>query len=199
MVVDVSGSMVVTVAGSDVTRLEATIDAAIQSLDVLPDSSDVGLWEFSTDLSGGSNDGDYRELVTLGALHEDAGGTLRKERIIAALEGLAPANDTALNDTTLAAFETMQETNEPDARQTVVLLTDGRNDDDGSISNDEVVARLEELHDDDRPVRIVAIAYGEQTDIAQLERMAEATGGKVLASPNEEDIDALFLEALSGT
>jgi hypothetical protein len=66
MVVDVSGSMKRPVPGTNRTRLDATIDAAVQSLDVLPQTSSVGLWEFSTDLPGGANEGDYRELVPLG-------------------------------------------------------------------------------------------------------------------------------------
>lgn len=199
IVFDVSGSMVVSATGGEQTRLDASIDAAVNSLDVLPESSDVGLWEFSTDLPRGRNDGDYRELVPLGPLNEEIDGTDRKSRVVDELTGLEPEKDTALNDTALAAYEVMQSSFEPDVRHTIVLLTDGRNDDEGSISNDRVVQRLQDMHDDEQPVRIVAIAYGEETDIAQLERMTDATGGTVLASPNADDLDELFLAALAGS
>lgn len=199
LAVDVSGSMVVEVPGSDQTRLEATVDAAIRSLDVLPETSDVGLWEFSTDLPGGANEGDYRELVPLGALNEEVDDTDRKTTVVDALNDLDPENDTALNDTALAAFLEMQSTWEPDTRHTIVLLTDGRNDDDGSISNANLVEQLTQLHDDERPVRIVTIAYGEEADVRQMEAIAEATDGAVLASPNAEDLEVLFLAALSGS
>jgi Ca-activated chloride channel homolog len=199
LVVDVSGSMVADAAGGEQTRLEATVDAAVQSLDVLPDSSDAGLWEFSTDLRGGENGGDYRELVPVGPLNEEIDGTDRKTQIIDGLEALEPENDTALNDTTLAAYEEMLSSYVPETRHAIVLLTDGRNDDEGSISNDTLVERLEELQDEERPVRIVAIAYGEEADIAQLEEVTAVTGGKVLASPNADDLEELFLEALAGS
>lgn len=199
MVVDVSGSMVETVEGSEQTRLEATVAAAVQSLDVLPPASDAGLWEFSTDLPRGRNDGDYRELVPLGPLNEELDGVDRKTRIADGLTALEPQNDTALNDTTLAAYEAMQSSFEPGVRHTIVLMTDGRNDDEGSVSNDEVIAQLEQLQDEERPVRVVAVAYGEETDIAELERVAAATGGKVLTSPNAADLDELFLAALAGS
>jgi Ca-activated chloride channel family protein len=199
LAVDVSGSMVVEVPGSDQTRLEAVIDAAVESLDVLPSSSDVGLWEFSTDLPGGVNEGDYRELVPLGPLNEEIDEADRKTAVVDALNGLDPEKDTALNDTALAAFLEMQSTYEPGARHTIVLLTDGRNDDEGSISNRKLVEQLTQLRDDEQPVRIVTIAYGEEADIRQMEAIAEATDGAVLASPNAEDLEVLFLAALSGS
>jgi hypothetical protein len=46
------------------------------------------------------------------------------------------------------------------------------------------------MQDEERPVRIVVIAYREETDIAQMERVAAATDGKVLASPNAKDLEA---------
>ena len=199
LVVDVSGSMVASATGGEQTRLEATVDAAVRSLDVLPNTSDAGLWEFSTDLRGGEHDGDYRELVPVGPLNEEVDGDSRLTRIVDSLEALEPQNDTALNDTTLAAYETMLSSFQPDVRHTVVLLTDGRNDDEGSIANSTLVERLEALQDPDRPVRIVAIAHGEGTDIAQLEEVTGVTGGKVLTSPDADDLEELFLEALAGS
>ena len=190
MIVDVSGSMNVEVAGGNQTRLDATITAAVHSLDVLPISSEVGLWEFSTGLPGGANDGDYRELVPLGPLDEQLENADRKTQIGDALTSLHPRNDTALNDTALAAYKSMQSSYEQDVRHTIVLMTDGRNDDPGSISNDAVIAELERMQDEERPVRIVVIAYREETDIAQMERVAAATDGKVLASPNAKDLEA---------
>jgi Ca-activated chloride channel family protein len=86
-----------------------------------------------------------------------------------------------------------------DMRHTVVLLTDGRNDDEHSISDGALVDQLQRLYDRGHPVRIVTIAYGEQADIRQMEAIAEATGGAVLASPNAEDLEVLFLAALSGS
>jgi Ca-activated chloride channel family protein len=199
LVVDVSGSMVESATGGEPTRLEATVDAAVRSLDVLSERSEAGLWEFSTELPGGEHGGDYRELVPVGPLNEEVGGADRRTQIVEGLEALQPENDTALNDTALAAYDALLDNYEPGLRHAIVLLTDGRNDDDDSITNGALLRRVEELQDPERPVRIVAIAYGEEADVAQLEKVTGVTGGKVLASPNADDLEALFLEALAGS
>ena len=59
-------------------------------------------------------------------------------------------------------------------------MTDGRNDDPGSIGLDQLLARLRELRDPDRPVRIVGIAISEDADLAALERMAQRHGRRCL-------------------
>lgn len=198
LAVDVSGSMKQIVPGTDRTRLQATVDAARQTLDIVPPAGSVGVWEFSTGLPGGEQDGDYRELVTVGPLDEPIDGRPRRQRLVAALEGLEPRNDTALNDTVIAAYRDMQSRYEAGNSHTVILLTDGRNDDPDSRSHEQTVEALERLRDVKRPVRIVSIAYGDQTDIAKLEEFSEVTGGEVLASPELRNLDELFIEALSG-
>jgi Ca-activated chloride channel family protein len=199
MLVDVSGSMLQDIGDGETTRLDATVEAAVRSLDVLPVTSDVGLWEFSTGLEDGRNEGDYRELVDVGPLDGRVDDQRRKTAVVDALRGLEPQNDTALNDTLLAAYTTMRDEYDPDRRSTIVLLTDGRNDDDGSLTHEQLLDQLSAERDDERRVRLVAIAYGDGADIANLEEVTEVTGGKVLASPNADDLDELFLEALSGS
>ena len=194
--VDVSGSMVESVPGTDRTRLEATVEAAKQSIDILPSGSDVGLWEFSTDLPGGRNDGDYRELVTLGPLNEVVYGSTRKASLKKALDGLEPENDTALNETVLAAYRTLRASYIPGQRHTIVLLSDGRNDDEGSISHERLLDELQALRNPNQPIQIVSIAYGE-TDVDELSQISEMVGGRVLESPNLSDLDRLLVEALS--
>jgi Ca-activated chloride channel family protein len=197
-VVDVSGSMVVPVPGTDKTRLQATIDAAKETLQIVPPSGEVGLWEFSTELQGGRNDGDYRELVTIGPLDEEVYGTTRYDRLVEALDGLEAENDTALHDTIVAAYRAMQEVYEPGNSHTIILLTDGRNDDDDSLSHEEMLELLVRERDVNQPIRVVSIAYGEQTDIDELAAVSEAVSGQVLASPELDNLDRLFIEALSG-
>lgn len=198
LAVDVSGSMLEPAGTGDQTRLEATIAAAERSLDVLPVSSDVGLWEFSTGLEGGRNDGDYRVVVELGPLDGEVDGEPRADALATALRGLEPANDTALHDTILAAYRRMRDAYEPGRRHAVVLLTDGRNDDRGSPGLARLLERLEDLRDPQRPVSVIAIAYGEDVDVANLNEITDLTGGKVLRSPDGAALDELFLEALSG-
>ncbi len=195
--VDVSGSMAAAVPGSNQTRLQATVETAKRSVEIVPPGSDVGLWEFSTDLEDGRSDGDYRELVQLGPLNEVVGDDTRKTELVAALDGLEVRNDTALNDTVLAAYETMRTGYTPGQRHTIILLTDGRNDDPDSISHEELLLRLRALRTPDQPIQVVSIAYGEQPDIGKLNEISELVGGQVLESPELENLDELFIEALA--
>lgn len=196
-VVDVSGSMVAQVPGTSSTRLQATIDAGQEVLQIIPPASDVGLWEFSTALEGGQNNGDYRELVPIGPLNEDIDATTRKQRLIDALDGLALENDTALNDTVLAAYQTMQANYTPGRQHTILLLTDGRNDDDDTISHEQLIAELRRLRNPEEPVEVVSIAYGEDPDIDLLGEISAEVGGEVISSPDVAELDRLMVEALS--
>ena len=80
--------------------------------------------------------------------------------------------------------------------ETVVLMTDGENDDPASISLDRLLGRLAELKDPERPVRIVGIAISDSGDLGALERMAEATGGDAYLAAVPEDILEVFAEAV---
>ena len=51
-------------------------------------------------------------------------------------------------------------------------MTDGQNEDPGSISLDQLLQRLEELKDPDRPVRMVGIAISGDADLGALRQMA---------------------------
>ena len=75
-------------------------------------------------------------------------------------------------------------------------MTDGRNDDPGSIGLDELLARLRDLRDPDRPVRIVGIAISEDADLASLEQMAQATGGDAYLAAQPQDILGVFARAV---
>lgn len=194
--IDVSGSMQVVVPGTQQTRLEATVEAAKASLEIIPGGSDVGLWEFSTDLQGGQGGGDYRELEPIAPLSEVRGGRTHRQRLIQALNGIDPENDTALNDTVLAAYEVLRSTYTTGRRHLIVLLTDGRNDDDDSITHQELITALARLHRSQEPIQVVSIAYGEQPDLDKLAEISDTVGGRVVSSPNLNNLERLFIKAL---
>jgi Ca-activated chloride channel family protein len=196
-VVDVSGSMEELVRGTGKNRLEATIDAAQEVLQIIPPASNVGLWEFSTELRGGQNGGDYRELVSIGPLNEVANGTSRKQQLVEGVDALDPENDTALNDTLLAAYREVQSIYTPGRRHTILLLTDGRNDDEDSITHNELIRSLQRLRNPQEPIDVVSIAYGERPDLDLLAEISEEVGGQVIRSPELADLERLMVEALS--
>jgi hypothetical protein len=195
--VDVSGSMQAVVPATGQTRLDATVDAAKESLDIIPNGSEVGLWEFSTGLRGGEAGGDYRELAEIARLSRVRDGRSHKDDLITALDGIDPENDTALNDSLLAAYEQLRNDYVAGRRHLIVLLTDGRNDDTDSISQPRLLASLARLHRAQEPIQVVSIAYGEQPDLDKLAEISETVGGRVVSSPELKNLERLFIEALA--
>lgn len=195
-VFDVSGSMDFTDGGR--TRISLATEAAGQALSLFPDNAQIGMWAFSVGLGGGTRD--YLPLVpvrTLGATGAPKG---QRAQLGAALRRLPTLTDggTGLYDTTLAAVRTLQEGYDPAAVNSVILLTDGENEDPGSLSLQQLLTALERERDPARPVRVVAIGMGPEADIGALKRVAGVTGGSSYAARQPSDIAAVFRDALLG-
>jgi hypothetical protein len=78
----------------------------------------------------------------------------------------------------------------------VVLLTDGINDDPGSISLPALVAKLK-AGQGDRPVQVITIAYGADAATGPLAQIAQATGGLPFISRDPRDIVQVFTTVIS--
>ena len=75
-------------------------------------------------------------------------------------------------------------------------MTDGENEDPGSIELEPLLQRLEELRDPERPVRMVGIAISGDADLAALRRMAQVTGGEAYLAAEPEDVLEVFAQAV---
>ncbi|MFI6939052.1 substrate-binding and VWA domain-containing protein [Streptomyces sp. NPDC050418] len=196
VVVDVSGSMAEMVPGRGAPRMEVTKASLSAALDTFTNEDEFGLWEFSTLLDGKR---DYRELVATDRLGKQVGkGATQREKLRAAFAELQPVPDgaTGLYDTTLAAFKQAQKTYAADKFNAVVVVTDGENQDPGSISRSALVSRLEGMADGDRPVPIIAVAVGPGGDQTELEQIAKATGGSGHQVDDPAQIPAVILKAI---
>lgn len=196
-VLDVSGSMAVRVPGAGgATRMDITKAAATKGLALFPPGSEIGLWEFSTDLTPKT---DYRQLVSLGRLDAKVGPISRRAALAKALGSVQPVlgGATGLYDTTLAAVRTMRATWSPGHANTVLLFTDGRNEDSSSISLARLVQTLRKENDPRRPVPVITIGFGPDIDVKALQAVADATQGKVYRANNPAEIQRVFLDAIS--
>jgi len=194
-VFDASGSMDFDAGGH--TRMELSIGVAETALkQVYPDHAKIGLWVFSIDQGGKGQD--WRELAPIRRLDEVVGGATQRQVLL----GLAPRmlgmthGGTGLYDTTLAAYKEALASYDPNYSNSLVLLTDGANDDPGSISLDRLLADLQQLHDPQRPVRIIGIAISGDADFKSLDRIAKSTGGAAYSAENPQDITRVFAQAL---
>ncbi|NYE37363.1 Mg-chelatase subunit ChlD [Nocardioides cavernae] len=193
-VVDVSGSMDADAGGR--TRMELLAEAAGIGLSFLPDHARVGLWVFSIDKGGPGRD--WRELEPLRRLDDLRFGRTQRYALrerAAELPALT-SGGTGLYDTALAAYEEGVRKYRPHYSNAVVLMTDGRNEDPGSIGLDALLARLRELRDPQRPVRLVGIAISQDADLAALRRISHTTGGEAYLAERPQDVLDVFAQAV---
>jgi Mg-chelatase subunit ChlD len=194
-VVDASDSMSQTVPGSDRSRMEVTRTALLQALDTFTPEDEIGLWKFSTKLDGAK---DYRVLVPTERLGEGEGRGTQREKLSAAFKSLKPVpdGDTGLYDTTLAAYKAAMASYVKGRFNAVVVLTDGVNKDPGSISRSDLVEELRKLADPERPVPLIAIAVGPDTDKREVDEIAKATGGSGQRVNEPSQIHSAMLKAI---
>jgi Ca-activated chloride channel homolog len=190
-VIDVSGSMqtpVPTAGGA--TREQVTVEAARRGLGLFDDTWAVGLWTFSTLLDGAN---DYRQLVPIGPL-----ATQRTE-LLGALAAIRPkpGGETGLYDTILAAYQTVQNGWDPGRVNSVVILTDGQNQDPKGISLDQLTASLQKLVDPKKPIMIIAIGIGTEVSQPELQKITATTGGGVFVATDPSKIGDIFLQAIA--
>jgi Ca-activated chloride channel homolog len=197
-VYDISGSMKEEVPGSGgKTKIDIVKEAAGQALALFAPETNLGTWLFSTNLAGTR---DWVESVPIGPTNARLpNGKIRRQVLTEALNRLQATNgDTGLYDTTLAAFRALQRSYAPQRINIVVLLTDGINDDpSGGIDRAELLRRLKAEQDEDRPVRIITIAYGADADAASLKMISDATGGLAFVSRDPRDILRVFTDAIT--
>lgn len=192
-VVDVSGSMDFVDAGQ--SRIALAITAANGALQLFPDNAEIGLWAFSERLGNGGRD--YVSLAPVEPLGASSSGSHR-EQLAAALQQLPSmtTGGTGLYDTTLAAVRTLQEDYDARAVNSVILLTDGENDDPGSLSLEELVQTIERERDPARPIQVIAIGMGPEADARALRRIAAVTGGRSYVARDPQDISQVFIDAM---
>lgn len=192
--VDVSGSMSQPVPGTGKTKLELATAVATSSLVVFADSDRIGLRGFSTDLDGSTP---WRELVALGPAAGSVDGTDRRTASSRAYAGMQALGGTALYNSVRDAVAAAQRDYMPGALNTVIVLTDGRNEDaPGSISLADLTASLATVAASVKPVHVITIGYGADVDQSALTAIAAASRGTSFAAPDPRDIDKVFVQAL---
>jgi extracellular solute-binding protein/von Willebrand factor type A domain-containing protein len=193
-VLDASGSM--DYETSEGTRMELAVGAARTALAVLPGEARVGLWLFSIDQGGKGVD--HRQLEPLVRLDAPVGKATQREALGTSIQTAVDLTEggTGLYDTTLAAVREAQAKYDPAYFNSVVIISDGANDDPGSISLKKLLATLAEERDPEHPVRIIAIGISKDADMKSLTRIAEATGGKAYGARDPRDILGVLNQAL---
>jgi Ca-activated chloride channel family protein len=163
LVVDTSGSM----AGE---KLDNVKQALATFLDQIKSNDErVGLIEFYNDVT---------ERVSINELKNN------RSALVRSVETLEADGNTALLDGVAAAYERLQQIDEPGRINAIVVMTDGK-ENASSVSLRQLVTRLQNGNQRGVPVTIFAIAYGNDADMEVLQAMSDATGGQTLVGSPE--------------
>ncbi|SFK91168.1 VWA domain-containing protein [Geodermatophilus ruber] len=193
-VFDVSTSM--EAPAGDGTRATLARDAARSALALVPGDFAVGLWVFADELDG---EQDWTELVPTRALETEVGGAPQRDVLdqqLSTLPDRLSAGGTGLYDTTLAAVRAARADFDPTAVNSVLVLTDGTNEDADGVGLDQLLATLADEADPGRPVKVIGVALGPDADLQALEEIAGATGGAAYSAVDPADLQTVLFDAL---
>ncbi len=193
-VVDTSGSMKSPAGAS--TRMALAHQAGLIALSAFASGSAIGLWQLGYNL--GRMGQDWRELVPTRGMTEVVGGRDQKS-ILADGFGVAasmPGGATGLYDTVLAAYQAAQAGFDPARVNSVVVLTDGFNDDPSSITLDRLIGQLTALRDPKRPIVLITVGIGPDADQPVLKRITDSVAGRSYSAVQPEQIIPVFVDAL---
>jgi hypothetical protein len=162
-------------------------------MELYPETTEVGLWSFSEDVTGAR---DHHELVPISPLTDSGAGG--REALALAMAQLRPVPDggTALYDTTLAAVRAVRAGWDPARVNAVILLTDGADTDAQGIGLDELLATLRSEQASGQPVPVITIAYGDDSGAEALAAISAATDGAAYQTSDPGRILDIFLDAV---
>jgi hypothetical protein len=193
--IDASAAMDTPDGNGSQTLEQALTQASALGLSLFPDTTNMGLWEFSADLTGTKP---YRQLVSVGPLPAELGLITRRQQLQQIIETLQPTQAPAgLYGSILAAYQQMQASYRPEFANAVLVLTAGIDNAPGDISAATLLARLRAITNPDRKVEIVAIMFGNAGNFTALQQVASATGGGAYEITDPTQILKVFFEAIS--
>lgn len=191
VVIDVSGSMLDD-AGSGLTRIGVFQKAAPGVVSMFSPQSELGIWEFSTNQVGTQP---WKSLTPVAPIGDPAHAA-DIANIIAALPSQVHG-DTGLYDTTLAAVKQMQATYDPKMINSVLVITDGVNDDPGGLTLPSLLSQLKATHSADKPVPVIMVGLGPEIDLGVMSQIAAATVGSAYSAMKPQDLGNVLVDALS--
>lgn len=191
VVVDVSGSMKEAAPGTTTPKIALVRSGIDQVVQLLPDSAQLGLWEFGSLLDPPN---DWRSLVDPAPLAAD-----QRQRLAGAEKNLQARNTgTGLYDTILGAYRYQQAHYQSSMPNVLVLITDGVNQDDpDSITLDQLNAGLAAT-DPNKRVQLSVFGIGNQLPVAALNSALAPVGGQVDQVQTPDQVIGALVHAVSG-
>ncbi len=169
---------------------EATMTAHA-GLQLFPDSTRMGLWQYSYRLSGARP---YRELVPVGPLSAAVGLISRRQQLLEITKTLKPdpGAPAALHEAILASYQQLLRDYQPGDANTLIVLTSGADNAPGDIPLPRLLARLRALYNPNRRVEIVALQFGSSGGYQALRQITKITGGLAYKITSPQQVTQVF-------
>ena len=165
-------------------------------LALFPDSTDMGLWEFSNHLSGSLP---YKELVPVGPLSSELGLITRRQQLQQINETIQPngGRTVALHNTILAAYRIMLGSYRPGYANAILVLTSGVDNAPGDMPLGKLLRTLRALYDPLRRVEVVSVMFGSAGNFSALQKIAAVTHGGAYEITDPAQVGKVFFEAVA--
>jgi len=190
-VFDVSGSMNTKVpTANNQSRAAVTRRAAAAGLSMFSDKWAVGVWLFSTEMVGQRP---WKQIVPISPL------TSSRTTLQESISQIVPKENgnTGLYNTVLDAYKEVKRTWQPGKVNSVILFTDGQNDNASGIKIEQLLSELKRLNDARKPVRLVIIGIGDEVSETELQTIVKATpAGGVFVTKDPAKMSSIFVEAI---
>jgi hypothetical protein len=192
VVVDVSGSMAGKTAGSGDSRIDLVRQGSRSLEGLLPDDSQMGLWQFGSKLDG---DRDWQQLVGIQPLD-----SRQRDSLGGAIDSLAAQpTGTGLYDTVLAAYTSARDAYRAGVPNQVVVFTDGKNESDAnSMTAAQLAASLKKAADPKRPVLLSVVTFGTAADAKVVNDAVVPVQGYVDNLTSASEVAAVFIHVAAG-
>ncbi len=170
--------------------------AASLGLALFADTSNLGLWEFSSKLNGKLP---YKQLVSIGPLPAQLGVLTRRTELqhIAAHLTATSNPQVALYGSILAGYKYLRKTYQPKLFNAEVVLGSGVENAPGDISAADLIKQLTKLSNPNRKVVLILIVFGSPPNFSNLQKIAAATGGQAYQITEPAQVDEVFYQALA--
>jgi hypothetical protein len=192
---DVSRSVGQGIPGARETRLQLGVRAAMLGLQLFPNDTNIGLWQYAQHLDGNKP---YKQLVPIGPITQQINGHSRRAELQRIAPAIRPTSKSAeMNDTILAAYRELKRTWRPDKFNAMLIMASTGDNAPGDRSTAELLDAIRKEANPERPVQIIFVAFGTDIDTAPFERIAQATGGGVYATRDPNQIINVFMDSIA--
>lgn len=195
--VDVSSAMSKSSAPGDPSYEAELSQASTLGLALFANTSNLGVWEFGGTAS--NNKLGYKNLMTIGPLTAQVGLLTRRaalERINSRFAATS-SNRSPFYGTIEAGYKYLMAHYQPKYFNALVVLGSGIENASGDISGPALVKELTKLYNPDRKITIIMVIFGNPPNMAELRKIAQASGGQAYQITTASQVDAVFYEALA--